>query len=186
MALQEQLAEAEQELGNLEFEHGIDQQQSLLDEELANMENLVNSTIDAIENIDADSLESFMSQLSATLGNLSHGLPQYHDGGVVGGRYESKENEQFAKLLKKEVVVTPEQMSGFMNKTLPSIMGGTPSVASTLQGMEIGQLMNFNISGNLDRTTLPSIEKIANMVVDKLNDNMLIRGTKRGAGLFSA
>ena len=83
-------------------------------------------------------------------------------------------------------MVTPDQMSNFMNKTLPTIMSGTPSVSSSLQGMEIGQLMNFNINGGLDKSVLPSIEKIANMVVDKLNDNMLIRGTKRGAGLFSA
>ena len=126
---------------------------------------------------------------STILAGLGSSVPQFHTGvnaGFVGGRSESKENEQFAKLLKGELVISPDQMSNFMNKTLPSIMSGTPSISSTLQGMEIGQLMNFNISGNLDRNVLPSIEKIANMVVDKLNDNMLIRGTKRGAGLFSA
>ncbi len=186
LALQEQLAEAQQELGNLEFEHGIDQQQTALDDELSRVENLVENAIMAIEGIDASSLASFTSQLSTILAGLGSAVPAFHEGGVVGGRYESKENEQFAKLLRKEVVVTPDQMSNFMNKTLPTIMSGTPSVSSTLQGMEIGQLMNFNISGNLDRNVLPSIEKIANMVVDKLNDNMLIRGTKRGAGLFSA
>lgn len=186
LALQEQLADAQQELGNLEFEHGIDQQQTALDDELLRVENLVENAIMAIEGIDAGSLASFTSQLSTILAGLGSAVPQFHDGGVVGGRYESKENEQFAKLLRKEVVVTPDQMSNFMNKTLPTIMSGTPSVSSSLQGMEIGQLMNFNIGGNLDRNVLPSIEKIANMVVDKLNDNMLIRGTKRGAGLFSA
>lgn len=186
LSLQEQLADAQQELGNLEFEHGIDQQQTALDDELSRVENLVENAIMAIEGIDAGSLASFTNQLSAILAGLGSSIPQFHDGGVVGGRYESKENEQFAKLLRKEVVVTPDQMSNFMNKTLPTIMSGTPSVSSTLQGMEIGQLMNFNINGGLDKSVLPSIEKIANMVVDKLNDNMLIRGTKRGAGLFSA
>lgn len=186
LALQDQLGEAQQELENLEFEHGIDQQQNALDEELSRVEKLVEGALFAIEEIDADSLASFTSQLSTILAGLGSAVPQFHDGGVVGGRYESKENEQFAKLLRKEVVVTPDQMSSFMNKTLPTIMSGTPSISPTLQGMEIGQLMNFNINGSLDRSTLPSIEKIANMVVDKLNDNMLIRGTKRGAGLFSA
>jgi len=189
LALQEQLADAQQELGNLEFEHGIDQQQTALDDELSRVENLVENAIMAIEGIDASSLASFTSQLSTILAGLGSAVPQFHTGvnaGFVGGRSESKENEQFAKLLKGELVISPEQMSNFMNKTLPSIMSGTPSVSSTMQGMEIGQLMNFNISGNLDRNVLPSIEKIANMVVDKLNDNMLIRGTKRGAGLFSA
>jgi len=186
LALQEQLADAQQELGNLEFEHGIDQQQTALDNELSRVENLVENAIMAIEGIDASSLASFTSQLSTILAGLGSAVPAFHEGGVVGGRYESKENEQFAKLLRKEVVVTPDQMSNFMNKTLPTIMSGTPSVSSSLQGMEIGQLMNFNINGSLDKSVLPNIEKIANMVVDKLNDNMLIRGTKRGAGLFSA
>lgn len=186
LALQEQLAEAQQELGNLEYEHGIEQQKSALDTELSRVESLVESAIMAIEGIDASSLSSFTNQLSVILAGLGSAVPTFHTGGIVGGRYESRENEQFAKLLNKELVVTPEQMSGFMNKTLPSIMSGSPSVSSTLSGMEIGQLMNFNISGNLDRDTLPSIEKIAQRVVEKLNDNMLIRGTKRGAGLFSA
>lgn len=186
LALQEQLAKAQKDLENTEYDHSIEEQKEALDKEYARVEKIINRALEAISKINASSLDSFSEQLAKILAKISKKIPEFHTGGVVGGVYQNKENEQFATLLKKEVVVTPEQMSNFMNKTLPTIMSGTPSVSSTLQGMEIGQLMNFNINGGLDKSVLPSIEKIANMVVDKLNDNMLIRGTKRGAGLFSA
>ncbi len=90
----------------------------------------------------------------------------------------------FATLLKKEVVVTPEQMSGFMNKTLPNLMAGSPNIKANEGGINVGNLMSFVINGNLDKSVIPSIETIANKVVEKLNNNMLMRGTKRNAGLF--
>jgi TP901 family phage tail tape measure protein len=186
LALQEQLATAQQDLANLEYEHGIEQQKTALDTELERVTDLINTAIASIEGINATSLNAFTSQLATILANMGTAVPTFHSGGVVGGQYQSKENEQFAKLLNKEVVLTPEQMSGFMNKTLPNLMQSSPNISSNMKGMEIGTLMSFNITGSMDKSILPNIESLANKVVEKLNNNMLLRGTKRSSNLFSS
>ena len=186
LALQEQLAKAQKDLENTEYDHSIEEQKEALDKEYARVEKIINRALEAISKINASSLDSFSEQLAKILAKISKKIPEFHTGGVVGGVYQNKENEQFATLLKKEVVVTPEQMSGFMNKTLPNLMAGSPNIKANEGGISVGNLMSFVVNGNLDKTVIPSIETIANKVVEKLNNNMLMRGTKRNAGLFSS
>lgn len=189
LALQEQLATAQQDLANLEYEHGIEQQKTALDTELERVSDLIDAAIASIEGINATSLDSFTSQLATILASMATAVPTFHSGvnaGFVGGKSDSKENEQFAKLLKGEIVINPEQMSGFMNKTLPNLMQSSPNISSNMKGMEIGTLMSFNITGSMDKSILPNIESLANKVVEKLNNNMLLRGTKRSSNLFSS
>lgn len=183
LALQDQLAEAEQDLGNLEFEHGIEQQKTALDDELSRVENLIESAISKIEGIDATSLASFTSQLASILAGLGSSVPEV---GIGAGTTPSAPARDRSSPYNGNLIKIPEKMSISTSANLPNVMNGIPSVTPTSMGMEIGQLMTFNIGGNLDRDVIPSIEKIAQQVVDKLNNNMLMRGTKRSAGLFSA
>ena len=112
----------------------------------------------------------------------------WHDGidkGFVGGSPKLKSNEEFAKLATGEAVLTPEQMDNIMRKTIPS-MNGSPQTSSIGGGgMTVGNLMTINVAGGLDKSVIPSIENIANRVVDKINSSMNQRGFTRSANSFS-
>lgn len=118
--------------------------------------------------------------------NPNIGHPGRHSGvdsGFVGVTPVLKSNEEFAKLLKGEIVVNPSQMDKFMTKTLPSLV--SPSVSNTMNGGNIEISMPLQVMGNLDKSTLPNIEKIVNDAVKKLNDNLINRGYNRRADQFS-
>lgn len=106
----------------------------------------------------------------------------YHGGGFVGGKSTLKSNEEFAKLMKKELVVTPNQMENFMNKTLPNMVGAG-SMKPT--NMKIEKLFDVNFSGAINKDTLPQVEKmlnnIPNMVTKALTEQLSQRGIKTGA-----
>lgn len=119
----------------------------------------------------------------------STGAGEFHSGvnsGFVGGKPKLKSNEQFAKLLKGEIVVNTKQMDNFMKSILPSTMS-SPAITqpNNRQSLNFDKLMELNVSGNLDKTMLPDLEKIASKVVDKINDAMLNRGFNRRADLFA-
>ena len=103
----------------------------------------------------------------------NHKDPQpFHEGvhsGFVGGL---KSNEEFAKLLKGELVINPNQMSNFMNK-------GLPEVIARSAGNTISIEMPINVAGNLDKSVLPDIEKIIDKAFQKMNHSLGTRGYKR-------
>jgi hypothetical protein len=111
--------------------------------------------------------------------------PEEHHSGVysgpVGGKYALKSNEEFAKLLKGEVVYTPDQIDNFMNKTLPKI--ANPQYESSGGGgLNIaGNLLELVVQGNLDKNVIPDIQAIANEVFARFNNAMLNQGYKRNA-----
>ena len=108
----------------------------------------------------------------------------YHSGGVVGGGMSIKSNEQFAKLMKGEIVVNSSQMERFMKQTLPSMFGQpTMSTSNTFGGVNIS--MPIEVKGNLDKSVLPDMEKLMERVVQKLNNNLMSRGMNRRADAFS-
>lgn len=187
LLLQEQLAEAQQNLSNMEYEHSVNLQQDALDAEYLAFEKRIQEAIDAIADINTTSLSDFAAQLAAILSGI--GIPAFHSGldaGVVGGNGGGK-GEMFAKLLKGEVVVNPEQMDRYMNQVLPSSMINSPQTTSNMNsGMTVDKLMTIIVNGSLDKSVLPSIEKLANDVVDKINNGMLKRGFNRRAEMFGA
>jgi len=50
--------------------------------------------------------------------------------------------------------------------------------------MIIENLMPITVTGNLDSTVLPEINRIADRVVERLNQNMQRRGLTRNANAF--
>ncbi len=102
----------------------------------------------------------------------------YHGGADMGFVGNLNSNEEFAKLMKGELVVNPIQMNTFMGKTLPSIAGAN-------SGMSIDRIMDITVQGNLDKSVIPDLEKIANDVANKLAQKMGNRGMVRQANAFS-
>lgn len=103
----------------------------------------------------------------------------HHDGvnsGFVGGL---NSNEEFAKLLKGELVLNPRDMDRFTKTTLPSIVGNASSYGGASFSMPI------TVNGNLDSTVLPDIEKIAGKVINVINNSMKNRGYIRNSNLVS-
>ena len=93
----------------------------------------------------------------------------FHEGGIVG---DLAANEEFAKLMKGEVVVNQDQMDRFMNSTLPEF--------SSQGGGDITIEMPINVAGNLDKDVLPDLETMVNKAFEKMNTTLLNRGYKRG------
>jgi len=116
---------------------------------------------------------------SATTGTGAVAAVPHHSGGFVGGL---KSNEEFAKLLDGELVVTQSQMDKFMKYTLPG-MAKTKSVQSSSGSVKIDKLLN--VEGNLDSSVMPNVEKLLNAAVEKLNSTMLKRGFLRQTNSFS-
>jgi len=117
----------------------------------------------------------------ATLGMHHSGI----DSGFVGGNSRLKSNEEFAKLIKGEIVVNPEQMDNFMKKVLPETMSSNPKTENNgIKGLEVGNLMNIVVNGSLDSSVLPDIEKISQKVMGEINKIMLGRGISRRADAF--
>jgi TP901 family phage tail tape measure protein len=178
LKLQDELAKAQRDLQNTEDQHSTDQQKDALDAEYAAFEKRINSAIEAIKDINANSLSDFATQLAAILAKFN--LPSHHSGveaGIIGGQGLSS-SEQFIKVMKGEVVVNEHQMAGFINKTLPSItnnaIGGNITVTMPLQ-----------VQGNLDASVLPAIDAIVNKAIKKLNDNLQSRGFNRRSDIFA-
>lgn len=108
------------------------------------------------------------------------------DSGFVGGKAKLKSNEEFARLLKGEIVVNSQQMDDFMKITVPSIKTSRPQTESLGNGgFEIGNLMNIVVNGSLDKSVIPDIEKISQRVIGEINKVMLGRGINRRADAFS-
>lgn len=97
-------------------------------------------------------------------------VSSYHTGGIVSG-LKLKSNEEFAKLLKGEVVVNSSQIENFMNKTLPSISNGNTRSGNAEITLNIAKLIDV---AKLDNST--DIEGIVGRAVKEtmkqLNDGL--------------
>ena len=110
---------------------------------------------------------------------------EHHSGvnaGPVGNKF-LKGTEEFIKVLKGEVVVTPDQMNNFVNYKLPSMVSSS-SYSTTNNNGGIHIEMPFNVAGSVDASVLPQIEKIVNTAIKQLNKNLISRGFNRRADVF--
>jgi hypothetical protein len=105
-----------------------------------------------------------------------HGLPAYHNGGIVGMSAPTKENEILATLLKGEIVTNTSQAYNFITKTLPSIMSASNAMGNMSPSVTI------NIEGDVDDKTLPKIEASA---LKGINKAIADRGIKRDGTKYS-
>lgn len=186
LELEDQLADAQLELENTQFEHSAEVQNQALDDEQAAFENRIENLIQQIEGIDATSLEDFASQLATILNQRSvsngngasggHFIPTFHD----GGGFELKSNELVAKLERGETVLTDRQT----NNLIDAFSGQVPQSSSMNNG-DITIEMPITVGGNLDRTVLPDLKRMVEAAVKQLNDNMQNRGVTRRADAFS-
>jgi len=78
-----------------------------------------------------------------------------------------------------EIVVNPKQMDTFMTKTLPKITN------NNVGGDTFEISMPLQVYGNVDKNTLPDIEKLVEKAVSELNKNIMSRGWTRRADSFS-
>lgn len=107
------------------------------------------------------------------------GARPFHTGveaGFVGGL---KGNEMFAKLMKGELVITPEQQDKFVNQTLPNMLGKNAFESNVGKG-NVSFDLDINVAGNLDDKVVPKIESVMKNVVN----TYFIKGQKRNVKSF--
>ncbi len=161
--LESKLQDAQDELSEYTLEKAIEDLSAQLDDEYSEYEDFINKQIESI----TDAIDKAATMTSEALRKaLSGGYPvqSHHTGGFVSGA-QLNSHEQFAKLLNGELVVTPQQMSKFMDNTLPEIatQGGNISYNSPL--IEIH-------CDNVTQDTLPELEKIVNKAVKKVKEEI--------------
>lgn len=106
------------------------------------------------------------------------GLVESHHNGDFAGNLRS--NEVFSKLLKGEYVATEGQMDNFLKNILPTIATNIPTGRYN-QSSNINVSMPINVEGNLDKSVIPDIKKIANQVIEEINRSLIARGYVRPA-----
>ena len=177
--LEEELKDAQEDLSEYTLEQAIEELTSNLDEEYKQMEDSIERQTSAITEAIENAANMSTAQLREALGLSSVGdVPEHHTGGFVGNIKPLKSNEEFAKLLNGELVVTPVQMSNFMNKTLPGMTSGVSGVVNYNS-----PLITINCD-NVSKDSLPGLENIVNKAVKKIKeqiDSKFSRNGKKGS-----
>lgn len=180
LQLEDELYELSRELEDIHYDQSVEEQKNALDAEYKSMEDKINLAIRQIEGIQAGSLSEFASQLASILSNFSIEIPEYHSGGVVGKSASLQSNEVFAKLMSGEVVSTQSQIENFMSRTLPQIAQGS----SNFNSGDIEISIPISVAGSLDKSVIPDINRMAERVLERVQEMMYQRGWNRRADLF--
>jgi len=99
-------------------------------------------------------------------------IEKHHSGGIVSD-LKLKDNETFAKLMKGEYVATPEQMSRFLNSTLPKM-------ASVKPGNEFyAPLVSIQVD-SVNNETMPKLEALVKRAADKIKSDITSAFDKTG------
>lgn len=102
----------------------------------------------------------------------------YHEGGFVGNISRLQTNEEFAKLLKGELVSTPKQMDNFMQTVLPNMLSYNKASGESV--------INYNSPlveikcGEIDRNSMPQLKALVDQAVSKIEKNMESALTRSG------
>jgi hypothetical protein len=109
-------------------------------------------------------------------------IPEWHTG-VERGPVGEEKDEVLAKLTRGEIVFTPNQLSNMMRNliSLPSIPEMTQS--NSFGGVSLS--MPITVQGTLDEKVLPSLNRIADKVLEKIVDIQKNRGMIRQTSLTS-
>ncbi|MBP9123307.1 MAG: hypothetical protein KBF60_09170, partial [Ignavibacteriaceae bacterium] len=115
------------------------------------------------------------------------GISAHHSGiekGSVGGK-KIKSNEEFIKVLKGEVVITPSQMEHYTQRVLPNMMN-KPQVQTLMNtNSTFEKLFDIVVQGNLDKSAVQDLERLSSQIVDKINKGLQQRGMIRNTTLNS-
>ena len=162
--IEQELESAQEDLSEFTLENAIDKLTEHLESEYDEYSKFIDEQVNSIK----EAIENAAKMTSDALRDaISGGTPveTHHTGGFVNGA-ELNSHEQFAKLLNGELVVTPRQMSRFMNSTLPKI---------TSQG---GSVVNNNsplvaiYCENINKDTMPELQKAIDKAVKKVKEEI--------------
>lgn len=180
--LEKELAEAQEELDEYTLDKAIEDLSATIDSEYDEYSQFIDKQVKSI----TDAIDNAASKTTEELRNLlgkTGEVKQHHTGGFVGSP-KLKDNEEFAKLLDGELVVTSQQMSRFMNKTLPEI-----------RQIDGGNIVSYNAPlveincENVNNETMPQLEKLVDKAVTRVKkeiDNSLTRkGYKKPTDKFA-
>lgn len=187
-SIQDELTKAQEDLSDFTLEHAIDVITDQLDEEEDAQEKFIKSEVDrleeAIKNIKLNlkvevnipdptpSQEETTSKPKST-GSTTRGgkrilnvyedlYPTYHTGGWVGGEALAS-NEEFAKLMKGEFVVTPSQIRKFANETFPNLVNNS----SESQVNYNAPLVTIHCE-SVTQETMPAVQKAVDKAVAEI------------------
>lgn len=102
-------------------------------------------------------------------------ITPHHSGGFVGDKPVLKNDEEFAKLVKGELVVTSNTMGNFMKNILPNLVGGAVGTIGNIS-------MNFVVQGSLDKSVIPELK---DTIIQAVNNVLKDRGVRRNAFSYS-
>lgn len=173
--LQVKLSEAQDELDEYTLERAIDDLTQQLDENYGDYKAFIQEEVDKIVETINNLASSFNLTLTPNTGE-SVSVESHHSGGFVGDLISLRSNEEFAKLLKGELVVTPKQMDEFMQRTLPSMVTYGGSGATINNNSPLIEIK----CGNIDRETLPQLNMLVDQAVTKIEKNMKSALTRTG------
>ena len=166
--LQEQLTDARDELDEYTLNRAIEDLTKQLDEDYDAYEIFLQEQIDRIIDEIANLASTFKIDFTPN-DDGSYTIKQHHSGGFVGDVASLRSNEEFAKLLKGELVVTSQQMDTFMKKTLPSMLaynsGGATIINNNSPLIEIK-------CGDIDKDSMPQLKSLVDQAVAKIEKNM--------------
>lgn len=174
--LQEQLNEARDELDEYTLDKAIKDLTSQLDEDYDAYKEFLQEQIDRIVDEIANLASTFKIDFTPN-DDGSYTVKSHHSGGFVGDIVSLKSNEEFAKLLNGELVVTSQQMDGFMRKTLPKMLtydkSGNVAINNNSPLIEIR-------CGNIDAETMPQLKSLVDQAVERIEKNMQTALTRTG------
>ena len=116
----------------------------------------------------ADDWDSADSAAAKYLTKLNE-QESHHTGGFAGNVTSLRSNEVFAKLLKGELVSTPQQMDRFINSTLPNIINASSGAGANIQNNS--PLIEIHC-GDVYEDTMPVLKDLVTQAVEKIEQNM--------------
>lgn len=169
-AIEEELTTAKEELNEFTLENAVEKLTQQLDDSYSAYEKFIDKEVtrleEAIKRV-ADNVKVTVTAPDPTTGDSVTTVPEHHTGGFVGNFVKLKNNEEFAKLLRGELVLTPAQMDRFMKETLPSIANSHG-----------GDFFEYNapifeiVCDSINKESLPNLETIIKMAVERFEKSM--------------
>lgn len=181
--LEQELADAQEELDEYTLDKAISDLTDMIDNEYDEYSQFIQTQVDALTKAIDESATKTAEELRKL---LNGGEPtEHHSGGFVGAP-TIKDNEEFAKLLNGELVVTSGQMSNFMKNTLPKIsqVGGGDNNVVTYAA----PLIELHCD-NVTQDTLPQLEKMVDKAVkqvkQEIDESLTRKGYKKPTDKFT-
>lgn len=181
--LEQELADAQEELDEYTLDKAISDLTDMIDNEYDEYSQFIQTQVDAL----TKAIDESATKTAEELRKLLNGgeLTEHHSGGFVGAPV-IKDNEEFAKLLNGELVVTSGQMSNFMKNTLPKISqvsgGGNNVVTYAAPLIELH-------CDNVTQDTLPQLEKMVDKAVkqvkQEIDESLTRKGYKKPTDKFT-